>query len=215
MMGPLQWQRRGAARVLCGLLLGFAAFMAGAQDAQEINRLIRLGQLDAASTRADALLAKNPQDPQARFVKGVVLSEQGKSGEAIAVFQSLTEDYPELPEPYNNLASLFAANGQYEKARTALEMAIQISPSYATAYENLGDVHARMASQAYERVLQLDKTNAAARVKLTSIRNALSAGAKTPAATPAVPAAPARGQAPKPAASEASGWQIAQEWILP
>lgn len=199
-MGPLEWLSRSTVRILCGSLLACAAFMVSAQDAQEINRLIRLGQLDVASSKTDALLAKNPKDPQARFLKGVVLSEQGKSAEAIAIFQSLTEDYPELPEPYNNLASLFAAKGQYEKAKTALEMAIQTNPSYATAYENLGDVYARLASQAYDKVLQLDKSNATAQAKLTSIRNAFTAGGKPGAATPA----PSRGEGARPAAPQAA-----------
>lgn len=215
MMGPLHWLRGCALRVLCGSLLACAAFMVSAQDAQEINRLIRLGQLDAASSKAAALLAKNPKDPQARFLKGVVLSEQGKSADAIAVFQSLTEDYPELPEPYNNLASLFAAKGQYEKAKTALEMAIQTNPSYATAYENLGDVYARMASQAYDKALQLDKTNATAQTKLISIRNAFSAGGKPGAATPAAPATPGKGEAPKPAAAAASPAPVATKAAAP
>lgn len=215
MMGPLQWLHRCTVRVLCGSLLACAAFTVGAQlsvpDAQEISQLIRLGQLDAASSKTDALLVRNPKDPQARFLKGVVLSEQSNSADAIAVFQSLTEDYPELPEPYNNLASLFAAKGQYEKAKTALEMAIQANPSYATAYENLGDVYGKMASQAYDKALQLDKTNATAQAKLTSIRNAFSAGGKPGAATPPAPAAPApaKGEAPKPAASAAISAPVA------
>lgn len=213
-MGPLQWLRRRTVRVLYGSLLACAAFMVSAQDTQEINRLIRLGQLDAASSKADALLARNPKDPQARFLKGVVLSEQGRSADAIAAFQSLTEDYPELPEPYNNLGSLFAAKGQYEKAKTALEMAIQTNPSYATAYENLGDVYTRMASQAYAKALQLDKTNATAQAKLTSIRNAFPAVGKPGAATPAAPA-PARGEAPKPAASPATSVPIATKAPAP
>jgi tetratricopeptide (TPR) repeat protein len=49
----------------------------------------------------------------------------------MAVFSKLTEDYPELPEPYNNLAVLYAQQKQYDKARTALEMAIRIHPGYA------------------------------------------------------------------------------------
>ena len=208
MMGPFRRPRREAARLLCGVLLALAASIAGAQEPQEINRLIRLGQLDAASTRVDALLARNPKDAQGRFLKGVVLSEQGKSAEAISVFLALTEDYPELPEPYNNLASLYAAKGQYEKAKTALEMAIQTNPAYGTAYENLGDVYARMASQAYDRALQLDKSNATAAAKLSAIRSAFAAGGKATGMTPPIPAAPApatpapaKADAPKPAAA--------------
>ena len=193
---------RSVLRVLCGALLAAFALLAAAQDTQEINRLIRTGQLDAATAKIDALLARNAKDPQARFFKGVVLSEQGKTAEAIAAFQLLTEDYPELPEPYNNLASLFAAKGQFEKAKTALEMAIQTNPAYATAYENLGDVYAKMASQAYDKALQLDKNNPAAQAKLASIRSAFAATAK-PAAGAAAPAAPAppKAEAPKPAAA--------------
>ena len=198
--GLLHRIRRDWIRALCGSLLASFALLGAAQETQEINRLIRVGQLDTASAKIDALLSRNAKDPQARFLKGVVLSEQGKAAEAIAVFQLLTEDYPELPEPYNNLASLFAAKGQFEKAKTALEMAIQTNPSYATAYENLGDVYAKMASQAYDKALQLDKTNAPAQAKLAAIRSAFAATGKPAAAAPAAPA-PAKGEALKPAAS--------------
>jgi tetratricopeptide (TPR) repeat protein len=93
------------------------------------------------------------------------------------VFQALSEDYPELPEPYNNLATLYAAKGQYEKAKTALEMAIQVNPSYGVAYENLGDVYAKLASQAYDKALQLDRNNTTASGKLAAIRSAFAAKA--------------------------------------
>ena len=86
-----------------------------------------------------------------RFLKGVVLTEAGAPAEAIAVFQSSTEDYPELPEPYNNLAVLYAAPAQYDKARAALEMAIRTNPGYATAHENLGDVYAQLAGAVVQR----------------------------------------------------------------
>ena len=90
-----------------------------------------------------------------RFIKGMILSEQGKSADAINVFQKLTEDYPELPEPYNNLAVLHASAGNYDKARVALERAIRTNPAYATAHENLGDVYAKLASQSYDKAMQL------------------------------------------------------------
>ncbi len=89
---------------------------------------------------------------------------------AISTFTKLTEDYPELPEPYNNLAVLYAGQGQYDKARMALEMAIRTNPSYSTAHENIGDVYARLASQAYNKALQLDSSNMAVPPKLALIR---------------------------------------------
>jgi tetratricopeptide (TPR) repeat protein len=90
------------------------------------------------------------------------------------VFTALTDDYPELPEPYNNLAVLYASQGQYDKARKALEMAIRTHPSYAIAHENLGDVYAKMASEAYDKALQLDRGNAAAQTKLAMIKDLFS-----------------------------------------
>jgi len=104
----------------------------------------------------------------------VILTEQNKPNDAIKVFTALTDDYPELPEPYNNLAVLYAQQGQYDKARKSLEMAIRTHPSYAIAHENLGDVYAKMASEAYDKALQLDRGNAAAQTKLAMIKDLFS-----------------------------------------
>jgi tetratricopeptide (TPR) repeat protein len=154
-----------------GLLAVMMSFSAHADDFGDVSKLVRAGQYAEALSKADAFLSRNPRDAQMRFLKGVILTEQNKSTEAIVVFTKLTEDYPTLPEPYNNLAVLHASAGQFDKARAALESAIRTNPSYATAYENLGDVHARLASQAYDKALQLDSGNSAAKSKLTLVRN--------------------------------------------
>jgi tetratricopeptide (TPR) repeat protein len=117
-------------------------------------------------------------DAQARFHKGLVLTEQGKTADAIKIFSALTDDYPDLPEPYNNLAVLYAAQGQYDKAKLLLEKAISTHPSYATAHENLGDIYAKMASQAYDRALQLDHGNTATQTKLAMIQNLFAGGTR-------------------------------------
>ncbi len=157
-------------RALVLSVAGFCAFPALADEFSDVSQLLRAGQHGAALVKADAFLNKNPRDAQMRFLKGVILTEQNKSAEAIAIFSKLTEDHPTLPEPYNNLAVLYASSGQYEKARTALDMAIRTNPTYATAYENLGDVHAKLASQAYDKALQLDNSNVGAKSKLTMVR---------------------------------------------
>ncbi len=143
-------------------------------DLQEVSRLVRAGQYQSAIDKANTVLASKPKDALARFLKGVSLTELGKTNDAIAIFQSITEDNPELPEPYNNLAVLYASKGQFEKARTALELAIQTHPSYSTAHENLGDVYAKLASQAYDRALQLDKGNSGVQGKLGLIKDLFS-----------------------------------------
>ena len=152
--------------------------MAQSEDYAEVNRLMRAGQMSDALGKADQYLASKPRDPQMRFLKGVIQTETGKPTDAIATFTKLTEDYPELPEPYNNLAVLYAGQSQFDKARAALEMAIRTNPSYATAHENLGDVYAKLASQAYSKALQLDASNAGVAPKLSLIRNLFAADAK-------------------------------------
>ena len=134
-----------------------------------------------------------------RFLKGLILAEQGKHADVIRIFQGLTEDYPELPEPYNNLAVLYAAQGQYERARQALEMSIRTHPSYATAYENLGDVYTKLASQAYDKALQLDSSNSTAKTKLSLVRDLIGGGTSRPAPVAAKPAAKPPAPAPVPA----------------
>ena len=183
-------------RTLALSLAGFCVFPAMADELSDVSQLLRSGQHGIALAKADAFLIKNPRDAQMRFLKGVILTEQNKSTEAIAIFTKLTDDYPTLPEPYNNLAVLYASSGQYEKARTALDMAIRTNPTYATAYENLGDVHAKMASQAYDKALQLDGTNTGAKSKLTMVRTLVgnTTGGTNPkvAVVAAAPSAPAK-----------------------
>jgi tetratricopeptide (TPR) repeat protein len=101
----------------------------------------------------------------------VILTELARPDEAFQVFLVLTQDFPELPEPYNNLAVLYAARGDYERARTNLEMAIRTKPDYATAYENLGDVYAQLSAQSYEKASQLDGRNRNAAAKLALARD--------------------------------------------
>lgn len=188
-------------RTLGLAILGAALLAAGGARADEygdVNQLLRSGKHGEALTKADQYLASKPKDPQMRFLKGVVLTEAGRTGEAITTFARLTEDYPELPEPYNNLAVLYAGQAQFDKARAALEMAIRTNPSYSTAHENLGDVYAKLASQAYSRALQLDAGNTAVPSKLALIRSLFSPGAQ-PAAASAAPAVEARGPGTAPA----------------
>ena len=157
------------------MLLAFATG-SHADEIQDANKLFKQGQLTQALDMVNGYLSNKPKDAQARFLKGLIVNEQGDAMGAIAIFTELTNDYPELPEPYNNLAVLYAGQGQYEKAKVALEMAIRTHPSYATAHENLGDIYAKMASQAYDRALQLDKNNTGTKTKLALIRDLFGKG---------------------------------------
>ena len=184
-----------------------------ANDVDEVNQLLKAGKQAQALTKVEQALTAKPRDAQLRFLKGVIQTELGKPQDAIGTFTKLTEEYPELPEPYNNLAVLHASGGQFDKARAALEMAIRTNPSYSTAHENLGDIYANLASQAYSKALQLGGSTSTLQPKLTLIRELFAPGSKginpaaakpvaatTPAPTVAAPAAVVAAPAVKPAA---------------
>lgn len=190
---------QGAA--LCALL-SCAGLNSFASDIQDANKLFKNGQGAQALSKIDSLLANQPKDAQARFLKALILSDRGQIEDSIKLFTALSEDYPDLPEPYNNLAVLYAAQGQYEKAKVVLEKALRTHPSYSTAHENLGDIYAKMASQAYDKALQLDRTKTSNVTKLVMLKDMTapvtkpgktqlaSAASQTPAAIVATPATP-------------------------
>jgi tetratricopeptide (TPR) repeat protein len=190
------------AGIVCALAIALPAL---ADDLQDAAKHLKAGQHKQALERVNKALAAKPRDPQARFLKGLILTEQGNSKEAIEIFTKLTQDYPELPEPYNNLAVIYASQGQYDRARAALEQSIRTHPSYATAYENLGDVYAKLASQAYDKALQIDSSNTAAKNKLSLTRELVgrpSAGVVAVAPKEAAKPEPAAMDKPKPVAEK-------------
>jgi tetratricopeptide (TPR) repeat protein len=161
-------------RIIVAMLLSLGvSHVAWADSAalKEISLLSEQGNQSAALDKVNTYLKSNPQDAEALFMKGVILVELGKRDDAISAFTDLTSKYPNLPEPYNNLAVLYADKGEYDKARRALETAIKTHPSYATAHENLGDIYARLASDSYNKAFKLDSTNARAQNKLSMITN--------------------------------------------
>lgn len=174
---------------------------ARADDVQDASKLLRAGQHQQALERVNKVLAGKPKDAQARFLKGLIFAEQGNTKDATDIFLQLTRDFPDLPEPYNNLAVIYASQGQYDKARGALEQSIRTHPSYATAYENLGDVYAKLASQAYDKALQIDSGNAGAKNKLSLVRDLVGGGTPVAASKPvAVAAVTAPAVTPAPVA---------------
>jgi colicin import membrane protein len=199
-------------RPLLAVLLGWglcaASLSAHARVVDDVGRLLDQGNAREAARQADNHLKQNPGDVEMRFLRGVIATEQKQNAQAIKIFSALVREYPAMPEPYNNLAVLYAAEGQERKAAEALEQAIRTNPSYTTAHENLGDLYARMASEAYTKALQLDGSRQTIPAKLALITQLVPApqgttktvvAQATPAAAPAAMPAPA--VAPVPVAA--------------
>ena len=206
---------------LASLLLA-APLWAASPAVDEAQALIAKGQLEQALAKLDGHLNSAPQDAEARFTKGLVLVRLNRNDDAAKVFGDLTRDYPQLPEPYNNLAVIYAQQGEYDKAREALEAALATHPSYPVAHENLGDIYAALAAAAYNRAASLDPNNASVKAKLALINQLDSladSGATMTASTaipaPAAPATPAPKGAPAaPAAKldDATASRLVQDW---
>lgn len=173
--------------LMAGLAIGA---MVQADELADVQRLHYAGKTDVALQRAEEFLAARPKDAQMRFMKGVMLADANRTVEAGAVFEKLIEDYPDLAEPYNNLAALYAGKGDIAMARATLDQAVRANPGYATAHENLGDVYVALASQSYERAVRLDALNTTAAPKLALARALVKPVVQRAAASP-LPAQPA------------------------
>lgn len=143
---------------------------ARADDLAEVMRLQSSGQSAAAVEFAQRHMAQQPRDATMRFQLGVMLADSGRKAEAIEAFTQLSQDHPDLPEPYNNLAAVHASMGDYVQARAALERALRSRPDYAAAHENLGDVYLALARRAYARAAELEPANTTLAPKLALLR---------------------------------------------
>ncbi len=190
------------AALLAGLSL-IPVFSARADELQSARQLISQGRYTEAQQAVDRLLTSHPGQADIRLLKGAILANQGKTEEAIKLYSDLVRDYPQLPEPRNNLAVLYATQGRYDKARLELEAAMRTNPSYATAYGNLSEVYGKMASQAYDKALQLDKNGPAPQSRLSLLTGIYGQGGVAPRVLAQLPAAaaplPAKPAAPPPA----------------
>ena len=149
---------------------GMPDVRAAAKALEQARKLFAEGKSDEALAAIDSGLKAAPDDAQLRFQRGVIEADSGRTDAAIDTFTALTQDFPELPEPHNNLATLYAARGDIDRARSALEDAIRALPSYALAHENLGDIYLRLAERAYQRAFAADAASRSARDKLALVR---------------------------------------------
>jgi tetratricopeptide (TPR) repeat protein len=150
-----------------------------ADDYARVQQLLQAGKTTQALQRADDYITAHPDDPRMRFIKAGALQAAGRADDAEAVLTQLTRDYPELAEPWNNLAVLHAARGQIDAAKTALDTALRIDPQYATALENLGDIEIRLALRSYQQARKAD-AGTAARLsdKIDAARRVVDGGAR-------------------------------------
>jgi predicted Zn-dependent protease len=116
----------------------------------DIEKLVKAKKYPEAIELINQRLQKTPGNVQLRYVKARLQIEMRQWGAAKKSLVEITQQFPELPEPYNNLAALAANQGNWIEARDYLELALKLRPSYTVASANLGEVYIRLATQAYE-----------------------------------------------------------------
>ncbi|MCG1054871.1 tetratricopeptide repeat protein [Mycetohabitans sp. B5] len=131
-----------------------------ADGTPEIDTAIAQHDWTGVLKQLDERVRSHPRDAQARFKRANVLAQLGRDDDAMTAYTALTQTYPELPEPYNNLAALYAKRGKLDEARVALETAVRASPGYALAQANLGDLYLRLAAESFKRASALDPRDA-------------------------------------------------------
>jgi Tfp pilus assembly protein PilF len=127
---------------------------------EEVQKAMSQRQWDKALVQIDTYLQERPSDPQMRFWRARMLEQLQRPDEAFVMYEELAQDYPELPEVQNNLGVMYAAKGNLDMAKYAFEQALRNNPTYATAYENMGDILLHLARQSYAKSVQLDPASA-------------------------------------------------------
>ncbi|MCP4040631.1 MAG: tetratricopeptide repeat protein [Gammaproteobacteria bacterium] len=158
------------------MILNLTVGPAHADPLVEVQDMIARHEYTTALEHLEKLIREEPENADARFLRGVIYAQSGDHDQAINVFQDMTIRFPKLSEPYNNLAVLHAAEGDYEQARKVLLKATEIQPNYATAHANLGDVYTKLAAIAYRRAYSLDPQNQQSGAKSRDLENLLQKG---------------------------------------
>ena len=120
----------------------------------DVEKLLKKHKYPEAIDLINTHIQKTPRNVQLRFLKARLQIELNQLDLAKKTLIEITQQFPELPEPYNNLAALAANQDHWIEARDYLELALKLRPSYAVASANLGEVYIRLGAQAYENAAQ-------------------------------------------------------------
>ncbi|MGM9512832.1 tetratricopeptide repeat protein [Roseateles sp. DB2] len=139
-------------RLLALVLAAGLCWSAPARAAGELEKAqqqwLQGHQADAKKTLETAL-AEDPNNARLRFALALMRMESGETAQAETLLRRLTEDFPDLADPFNNLAVILAARGDMDAAFEALQRAVNLQPEHVQAQENLGDVLLQLAARAY------------------------------------------------------------------
>lgn len=124
-------------------------------ELMRIEALSQAGNHRGAMSAINSFLANSPDSLEGQLTKSLVLNKMGQHKEAEALLKTSIRNNPNSPELYNNLAVLYAEQGNHGKAIETLLKAFSTHPTYAQVHQNLRELYATVASQAYNRALDI------------------------------------------------------------
>jgi Flp pilus assembly protein TadD len=148
-----------------------------ADEIAEMRAMAGGGDLQGAIKRVEQSLKLQPRDARLRFLYGVLLMDAGRDEAALELFTQMSQEYPELADPYNNIALLQTRAGRLELALTALQDALRAEPGHRTAKANLGQLHLMIAVRTWESLAQTGPIEPALQRRLASARTLLNSSA--------------------------------------
>jgi serine/threonine protein kinase/tetratricopeptide (TPR) repeat protein len=133
-----------------------------------------LGEVGRASeylTKAFQLREHASERERLKIAADYYLSVTGELDKATQTFQEEVETYPREFAAYNNLALVFAEQGQYEKAAEITRQAARIPDAVLFPYDNLANF--TLASQRFDETRQILHEGQAKKMDGLTMHNAL------------------------------------------
>ncbi|HEY9572994.1 MAG TPA: tetratricopeptide repeat protein [Pusillimonas sp.] len=148
--------------------------LTASQITDRISELLNQGQnqeaLEVIQKRTAQLEQQNSlgTEVQLMFLHGRALAALGHHDQAIDLYRKMTTLYPELPEPWNNLAAEYIKQGKLDMAHDALSMSLAANPHYGTAKANMGRVQLMLAQESFREAAKLGVGKAQSKAEQTA-----------------------------------------------
>jgi predicted TPR repeat methyltransferase len=131
-----------------------------AQLLQSAIKAHQAGDLARAGPQYEAVLARQPEDPNALHFYGVLKHNFGSSDEGVALIRRSLTIAPQNPDAWLNLGNILLEQDRPEEAKTAYERSAALAPDRADAPYNLGICLRKMqdpvaATRALDRAIGL------------------------------------------------------------
>jgi predicted Zn-dependent protease len=127
----------------------------GSNNAAELEIVrthLESGDVEAAETFVDGMLAENPQNDLLRFLKASIYASTERTSDAEAIYAQMLAENPQQETVWRTLYALQTSEGRFDEARATLEKGLAAIPNapnlqwaLAGEYEREGNIDGAIA----------------------------------------------------------------------